>query len=433
MPFSTDTRTLQPGDTYVAIRGERYDGHDFVQQAFDKGASDAVTERTITGVRPDRVTVVPNTVIHLAELAHERAGHARARVVAITGSVGKTTTRNAVAQVLEGAGPVVASVGNLNTLLGLSLTLVNSHFKSNACLVLEMGATKKGDLSEITTYFKPDISIVTNVRGVHLETFGSLDGVQEAKGELVRALGPEGIACLNADDPRTRAMIEYCRGEHLLFGVASDAQVTPQDITANPPLLGEHVIYVALAAFAAGRAMGMEPKVINEALSRIKPEKGRLNRLPGRSQSVLIDDTYNASPDAVKAALNVLDKHPAERRVVFLGDMLELGSAEHAEHVSALREAARIADIVYGCGLRMQLAVNELPPEMARFVRGFPSSEEIASELAHGRVYRPKRGDVILVKGSQGARMERVSRALLAENVSPESVLPRQTEAWLSI
>lgn len=433
MPYSTDTRTLQPGDTYVAIRGERHDGHDFVRQAFDRGASDAVTEREIKGVRVDKVTIVPDTIIHLAELASERVTRARARVVAITGSVGKTTTRNAVAQVLESAGPVVASVGNLNTLLGLSLTLVNSDLKPNACLVLEMGATKKGDLSEITTYFRPDISIVTNVRGVHLETFGSLDGVQEAKSELVRALGPDGIACLNADDPRTRAMVAYCKGEHLLFGVAPDAQITPLDITADLPLLGEHVIYVALAAFAAGKAMGMEPKVINEALCRLRPEKGRLNRLPGRSQSILIDDTYNASPDAVKVALNVLDKHPAERRIVFLGDMLELGSVEHAAHVSVLHEAAKIADLVYGCGSRMQQAVDELPPEMARYVRGFPSSEEVASELAHGRIYRPKRGDVILVKGSQGARMERVSRALLAEHVSPESVLPRQTEAWLSI
>ncbi|MDE2769749.1 MAG: UDP-N-acetylmuramoyl-tripeptide--D-alanyl-D-alanine ligase [Bacteroidota bacterium] len=433
MPFSTDTRTLQPGDTFVAIRGERHDGHDFVQQAFDRGASDAVTERKIAGVREDQLTIVPNTVIHLAELAHERVARARARVVAITGSVGKTTTRNAVAQVLQGAGPVVASVGNLNTLLGSSLTLVNSDLRSNACLVLEMGATKKGDLSEITTYFKPDVSIVTNVRGVHLETFGSLDGVEEAKGELVRALGPDGIACLNADDPRTRAMVAYCRGEHLFFGIAPDAQITPLDITANISLLGDHVIYVALAAFAAGRAMGMEPKVINEALCRIKPEKGRLNRLPGKSQSVLIDDTYNASPDAVKAALNVLDKHPAERRVVFLGDMLELGSVEHEEHLSALREAASIADYVYGCGPRMQLAVNELPPEIALNVRGFQSSKEIASELVRGRIYRPKRGDVILVKGSQGARMERVSRALLAEDISPESVLPRQTAAWLAI
>ena len=433
MPFSTDTRTLQPGDTYVAIRGERHDGHDFVQQAFDRGASDAVTERKIAGVREDQLTIVPNTVIHLAELAHERVVRARARVVAITGSVGKTTTRNAVAQVLQGAGPVVASVGNLNTLLGLSLTLVNSDLRSNACLVLEMVATKKGDLSEITTYFKPDVSIVTNVRGVHLETFGSLDGVEEAKGELVRALGPDGIACLNADDSRTRAMVAYCRGEHLFFGIAPDAQITPLDITANISLLGDHVIYVALAAFAAGRAMGMEPKVINEALCRIKPEKGRLNRLPGKSQSVLIDDTYNASPDAVKAALNVLDKHPAERRVVFLGDMLELGSVEHEEHLSALREAASIADYVYGCGPRMQLAVNELPPEIALNVRGFQSSKEIASELVRGRIYRPKRGDVILVKGSQGARMERVSRALLAEDISPESVLPRQTAAWLAI
>ncbi len=433
MPFSTDTRTLQPGDTYVAIRGERHDGHDFVQQAFDRGASNAVTERIITGVRADRVTIVPDTIVHLAELAHERVARARARVVAITGSVGKTTTRNAVAQVLENAGPVVASVGNLNTLLGLSLTLANSEFKPNTCLVLEMGATRKGDLSEITSYFKPDISIVTNVRGVHLETFGSLEGVQEAKSELVRALGLDGIACLNADDPRTRAMVADCRGEHMLFGVAPDAQITPLDITANVPLLGEHVIYVALAAFAAGRAMGMDPKVINEALCRLKPEKGRLNRLPGRSHSTLIDDTYNASPDAVKVALNVLDKHPAERRIVFLGDMLELGSIERAAHVSALRQAAKIADLVFGCGPRMQQAVNELPPEMSRYVYGFPSSEEVASELTHGRIYRPKRGDVIMVKGSQGARMERVCRALLAEHVSPESVLPRQTEAWLSI
>lgn len=177
----------------------------------------------------------------------------------------------------------------------------------------------------------------------------------------------------------------------------------------------------------------MDPEVINEALCRLKPEKGRLNRLPGRGQSILIDDTYNASPDAVKVALNVLDEHPAERRVVFLGDMLELGSVERAAHVSALREAAKIADLVCGCGPRMQQAINELPLEIAQYVRGFPSSEEVVSELAHGRVYRPKRGDVILVKGSQGARMERVSRVLLAEHVSPESVLPRQTEAWLSI
>ena len=433
MPFSTDTRTLRPGDTYVAIRGERHDGHDFVQEAFKRGASGVVTERKIAGVSTDRVIVVPDTVIYLAELAREKIEQACTRVIAITGSVGKTTTRSAIAQVLKSAGPVVASVGNLNTLLGLSLTLVNSDLKPNTCLVLEMGATKKGDLSEITTYFKPDISIVTNVRGVHLETFGSLDGVQEAKSELVRALGPAGIACLNADDPRTRAMVTYCRGEHLLFGIAPDAQITPLDITANIPLLGGHVIYVALAAFAAGRAVGMEPEVINEALCRLKPEKGRLNRLPGRRQSILIDDTYNASPDAVKSALDVLDKHPAERRIVFLGDMLELGPVEHAAHVSALQEAAIIADLVYGCGPRMQAAVNELPPKLARYVQGFPSSKEVASKLAHGRVYRPKRGDVILVKGSQGARMERVSRVLLAEHISPKSVLPRQTEAWLSI
>lgn len=434
MAFSIDTRTLEKGDTYVAIHGERYDGHDFVHEAFRKGASSAVVERQwVGGGRENKLHIVPDSIIYLAEIARSKVYQADARIIAITGSMGKTSTRKAVTRVLRATGPVVSSIGNLNTLLGLSLTIANSSLKTNSCLVLEMGASQKGDLKEICQYFKPDISIVTNVRGVHLEMLGSIEGVQREKSELVRALDSTGVACLNADDPRTRAMITECRGRHVLYGVADDAEITPPMITAKVSLLGQHVMYILLAALAAGTVLGIDPKTINEALSGLKPEKGRLNRLPGKNGSTLIDDTYNASPDAVEAALEVLREHTARRRIVFLGDMLELGAMEQQAHKSVLQKAIISADIIYGSGPRMQEAAAALPEELRQRVYCLANSHEIEHELSRDRIYCPEPGDVILVKGSQGARMERISRALLSESTSPESVLPRQTKAWLSI
>lgn len=433
MSFSTDTRTIRAGDTYLAIRGERYDGHEFVQQAFRKGASSAVVERVIEGVPEGQLHIVPDTIAYIAEVARSKVQHAQSPIVAITGSVGKTTTRNAVTQVLRAAGPVVSSVGNLNTVLGLSLTLANRKLTPDTRLVLEMGAGKKGDLHEICQYFRPDISIVTNVRRVHLEMFGSIEEIKREKGELVRALDEKGIACLNADDPRTRAMIKECKGQHILYGTAEDAHVKPAQITTKVSLLGEHVIYILLAAFAAGIAVGLEPEMINHVFKGLKPEKGRLNRLPGRHGSTLIDDTYNSSPDAVHAALAVLHQQPAERRVVFLGDMLELGSIEQEAHRDVLETAITVADLVIGSGPRMQAAAQQLPSELRQSVQTFTDSQELVSELTMDKIYIPEPGDVILVKGSQGARMERVSRALLDEDIPPESVLPRQTQAWLAI
>ncbi len=433
MSFSIDTRTLREGDTFVAIKGERFDGHDFVQQAFRQGASKVIVERAVEGGRGDNFQIVQNTTTYLAEVASNKVKQANAKVIAITGSMGKTTTRKAVAQVLSAAYPVISSVGNLNTTLGLSLTLANSNLEDHTYLVLEMGASQKGDLKEICQYFRPDISVVTNVRGVHLEMLGSIEGVQQEKSELVRALGDNGIACLNADDPRTRAMMAECKGRHLLYGRAKDAKITPREITAEVPLLGEHVIYILLAAFAVGTSVGLPPKLINEALCSLKTEKGRLNPLPGKNESVLIDDSYNASPDAVKVALDVLRRYTAQRRIAFLGDMLELGTTEQEAHEEVLKKAIENADLIYGCGPRMRAAAKELPAALSLHVECVSDSKEFEHELNCGRIYQPESGDVILVKGSQGARMERISRALLAESISPASVLPRQTEAWLSI
>lgn len=433
MAYSTDTRTLQPGDTFVAIPGERYDGHDFVAAALKQGAARAIVERQVDGVNSARLQIVDDTTLYLARKAGQRVQQSGCTVVAITGSIGKTTTKNAIATVLGAAFPVCASRGNLNTLLGLSITLVNQSIGARSKLVLEMGASAKGDLSGICEYFKPDISVVTNVRGVHLETFGSLEGVQQAKGELVRALDADGLACLNGDDPLSGPLSGWCAGYRVTFGKHSGCDVTPADITATLPLLGPHAIYVAMAAFAVGRACGMLPETINSALSHLEAEKGRLCQLQGRNGAVLIDDSYNASPDAMCSALEVVSGLSAERRIVFMGDMLELGPTAVEQHCQLIELALACADRVIVVGSIGRAASTRLRPSAARQVKVLDDSAEVALLLKEGKLYVPETGDVVLIKGSQGARMERISRALLDERIDPAAVLPRHTPAWLAI
>lgn len=435
MTYSTDTRTLQPGETYVAIRGETHDGHDFVAQAVQKGAAAVVTERDLdpSVMGGAEVIRVESALDHLTGLASEKVRQSGARVVAITGSVGKTSTRAAVVAVLGEAFPVVASEGNKNTPLGLSLTVLNREFGPGHVLVLEMGARLAGDLGELCRLFPPTVSVVTNVKAVHVETLGSIDGVQREKSSLVRALGPDGTACLNGDDPRTRAMADLHPGRTLLYGTGPDCSLGPEHVTADLPILGDHAVYTALAAFAVGHALGMDGGAINRGLEGIQPEKGRLAKLRGRGESVLVDDTYNASPEAALAALRVLAGLEAERRVAVLGDMLELGETEVEQHVEVLTAAADHADRVFAVGRIMGRAVEALPPDVRERVTAVESSAALAEAVRDGRELAPRPGDAVLVKGSQGARMERVSEALLHPDLDPADWLPRQTEAWKQI
>ncbi|MEL6772552.1 MAG: UDP-N-acetylmuramoyl-tripeptide--D-alanyl-D-alanine ligase, partial [Bacteroidota bacterium] len=314
MAFSTDTRTIQPGDTFVAIRGETHDGHDFVAQAAAKGAIGVVAERAVEVPEGVTVTHVEDSVAYLVAEAQAKIAAVRPAIVAITGSVGKTTTRAALEAVLAEAFPVVASEGNRNTPLGLALLILNRTITPDTVMVLEMGARLKGDLKELCAYFPPTVSVITNVRGVHVETFGSIEGVQREKSELVRALDRDGTAILNGDDPRVRQMAAVNNGRSVYYGTGEDNDLRPALISADLPLLGDHAVLTALAAYGAGQALGMTDAQINAGLAKIKPEKGRLNRLRGINGSTLIDDTYNASPDPVRAALRVLRDHEARRR-----------------------------------------------------------------------------------------------------------------------
>jgi UDP-N-acetylmuramoyl-tripeptide--D-alanyl-D-alanine ligase len=449
MTYSKDTRTITPGEVYVAIEGEHYDGHDFIPEAIEKGASGIVTEQDLTEQdlteqdlddRDVEVIRVDDSIGYLTEQATEKIARLDPDIAAITGSMGKTTTKAALRAVLKEAfDHVVVSAGNKNTPLGLSLLVLNTEITPETKLVLEMGARLPGDLKVLCRYFPPDVSIITNVRRVHIETFGSIEGVQREKSELVRALTPDGTACLNGDDERVMAMNEVNAGAAITYGLEGGCDVGPERLTARLPSLGEPAQYTALAAMSAGRAFGLSDEQINAGLEQMEPEKGRLRRLRGRSGSVLIDDSYNASPEAVRAALGVLDEqaeeqrdeHGQTRRVAFLGDMLELGETEVEQHTEILSEALDAVDVLHAVGALMARGAEALPPGKRERVTLHETSSALADALRlGGAVYEPQRGDVILVKGSQGPRMERVSEALLHEDLDPADVLPRQSQSW---
>ncbi len=429
MAFSTDTRTLQPGDTYVAIRGETHDGHDFVADAVAKGAAAVVVEQDVDAggaevIRADDATG------WLVQRASARLKDLDLAAVGITGSVGKTTTRTAIGAVLRQAFRVQTSEGNKNTPLGLALTLLNADLAPDTVLVLEMGARMPGDIKELRTAFPLTVGVATNVRGVHLETMGSLDGIEREKSEIVRGLSRGGTAVLNGDDPRTRRMADVTDGKVVTFGTGADCDVRPEHVTATLPILGDHAIYTALVATAVGRAFGMEPDAITRGLEAIEPEAGRLRRLAGRNGSTLIDDTYNASPDATVSALGVLADLPATRRTAFLGDMLELGDDEVEQHRDVLAHALRQSDRVVAVGPIMEQAIGQLEDRDA--VLFYPDSQDAADAVRSGAL-AVETGEVLLVKGSQGTRMERVSEALLSPDLDPADVLPRQTPQWKAI
>ena len=444
MAYSTDTRTLQPGDTYVAIVGETHDGHDFVADAVQKGAAAVVVERDpgpLAGAVPDGVAAgvdvvqTPSSVGYLVERASERVRQLGLPTVAITGSVGKTTARTAIGAVLSQAFRVQSSVGNLNTPLGLALTLLNADLTPDTVLVLEMGARLPGDIADLCDAFPPTVGVVTAVRGVHLETLGSLDGVEREKSSIVRALSARGTAVLNGDDPRVRRMADVTAGAVVSFGTGADCDVRPEHVTATLPILGDPGLYTALAATAVGRAFDMEAEAITRGLEAMEPEPGRLRRLLGRAGSVLVDDTYNASPDATKAALDVLAGLDADRKTAVLGDMLELGATEIEQHTDVLRHALATADRVWAVdspqGL-MDKAVARLADDERHHVETFGSAHQAAAAVRDGALGLGP-GDAVLVKGSQGARMERISEALLGPDLDPAAVLTRQTPQWKAI
>jgi UDP-N-acetylmuramoyl-tripeptide--D-alanyl-D-alanine ligase len=425
---TTDSRDVRAGDLFVCLRGERHDGHDFAAAALRAGAAAVVVERELGGLRPQ--LVVGSCVLALAALAAQarRAllGPGGPFVAGITGSNGKTTTKDLVAAVLAPLGPVVASEKSFNNALGVPLTLLRLSRATRAAAV-ELGSNAPGEIAALAALVRPQVGVITNVQPAHLQGFGSVEGVRREKAALLAVLEGPRVAVLNRDDPSFGALAAAAPGPVLSFGCAPQADVRATRVECRPggtrfrldgrravslQLLGRHAVSNALAALAVARAAGVDEDAAVDALARVASPPGRLavRRLRGLT---VVDDTYNANPGSLAAGLAALAQARLPGRlVVVAGEMLELGEASAALHAQAGRQVADAhAELLVAVGAR---AADVVAGARAG---GLPAAACLACETqaqAEGVLREALRaGDVVLFKGSRGARVEALIASLV--------------------
>ena len=425
--ISIDSRTLTSGALFVALKGESADGHDFAAAAAERGASGLLVERQLPIDRPQ--IVVPDTLAALTACARARRRAFTGPVVAITGSNGKTTTKEMVGAMLSVRGPSLVTRGNLNNHIGVPLTLLSLR-ADHQYAVVEMGANHRGEIAHLASIAEPGIGIVTNAGAAHLEGFGSLDGVAEGKGELFAGLPPDGTAILNADDRYVSRWRSLAAGRRVLtFGLenaeysarnirSSLGEGTPRlefelaapggTVPVRLALAGMHNLRNALGAAAAAQAAGASLDDVAAGLAAMRPVKGRLEFKPAVNGAVLVDDSYNANPGSLKAGLDAFRSFAGARWLV-LGDMMELGTAAdelHREIGAYARESG--VERLLAVGQRAKGAADAFGPGGAWF-------EKVEDLIAEAR--RSLRADVaVLVKGSRANRLERVTQALAPES-----------------
>jgi len=431
---STDTRSIPSGSAFVALRGERFDGHDFLAEAARSGAACAVVLRERAGAVPAGLPalLVDDTLRALGAIARHHRLRFALPVVGVTGSNGKTTTREMIAAILATRGPVLKTEGNLNNEVGVPLTLLRLD-ASHAAAVIEMGMNRRGEIGRLTALAEPRVGVVTNAYPAHLEGLGTVDGVADAKGELYKGLPADGIVVANADDPRMlhrarksgRRVLTFSGGQDreadvVVLDVLSEDPdgmrfllgIGTKELEVTLPLVGAHNAVNAAAAAAAALALGCTDREIVRGLAAVRTvgRRLRIERLP--SGVLLVDDCYNANPASMKAALATLRKLAGTgRAVAALGDMLELGAAEADLHRELGADAARTGLAALATfGPRSRLAHE------AALAAGVPAADAFHTEdpqaLAAFVRERLRPGDVLLVKGSRGMKLERLVEAL---------------------
>lgn len=431
-----DSRADLRGVLFVALQGERVDGHEFVLDAAGHGARGALVRRDWQAppalAAGTALIRVDDPLTALQDLARWWRARNDVQVIGITGSIGKTSTKEVIASVLSRRFKTLKSQGNLNNEIGLPLTFLNlqpDHRKA----VLEMGAGYAlGELTFLCEIAKPQIAVVTIVAPVHLERMGTLENIALNKSELVRSLPHDGTAVLNGDDPLVRAMREVTNARVLLYGLDEGNDLRATDVVSHGlqgvhftfvitatgdswrirlPLLGRHSVHTALAAAGAAYAAGMSWNDIVESLQKLDAQV-RLLVVPGWNGSTLIDDTYNAAPESTLAALNLLDEMKG-RKVAVLGDMLELGPYTQEAHLKVARRASVAADRLVVVGSLGKLIGEEalragMPPQSVFFAADNAQVVEYLKRIL-------KQGDYVLVKGSRGLHMEEIIYGLKAE------------------
>lgn len=420
--YSIDSRTVSGGDLFFAVKGERLDGHDFVEQALGRSAVAAVIakEQALRFSVKTSLLVVDDTLAALQALGSAVRRLWGKTVVGLTGSTGKTTTKEAVAHLLATRYRVLKTEGNLNNHFGLPLTLMKLEPEHDIA-VIEMGMNHAGEITALAKMAAHDVAVVTNVAPVHLEFFASVADIARAKYELIETLHAGGTAVLNCDDEYVSQFGRDFRGKVVTYGLGASADVRAENIEmrgtsgsvfdmvagsvrerASLPLVGRHNIYNALAAVATALQRGLNPSEAVAALAGLQPQdkRGQLLELGG---ATLINDCYNANPKAMAAMVDVLASMPAKRRIVVAGEMLELGPTAPELH---RRTGAYMAEkkVDFVLGVRGLAAEVVAAAKQGGVVAEFVETPEAAGERL-ARELRP--GDVVLLKASRGVRLER--------------------------
>lgn len=435
--ISIDTRTIARGEAFFAIQGEARDGHDFVPAAIKAGAALAVVARERRDAMPADapLLVVPDVLEALRDLARAARARSRAKIVAVTGSVGKTGTKEALRLVLTKCGPTHASAASYNNHWGVPLSLARLP-ASVRYAVFEIGMNHAGEIAPLTRLVRPHIAIVTGVEPVHLEYFGSVEAIADAKAEIFLGLEPGGAAVINRDSPHYGRLAQAAAaagaarivsfGAHeeadarlLSVSLQADAsavhaRILGSEVTYKLGAPGRHVVMNSLAVLAAASLVGADLALAALALAALEPPTGRGQRialvLPGGGSATLIDESYNANPASMRAALALLGQTPVGRRgrrIAVMGDMLELGSAGVDLHRALVEPIlSEGVDLVFCAGPLMRSLWEALPSER----RG--GYAETAAALEPQVIAAIRDGDAVVVKGSLGSRMGPIVKAL---------------------
>ena len=435
--ISTDSRTVGEEDLFIALKGPRFDGHHFALEALAKKAGGVVIEedkaRDIrwNGYRQKAVIAVKDTLRALGDLARDRRRRYRTPVVALTGSNGKTTTKEMIAVCLETTFPILKTRENLNNLIGLPLILLNLTEKERV-VILEMGMNVPGEIRRLTEIAEPDVGLITNIQKVHLEGMGSLERVKEEKGELFRRMRRDGTILVNQNDPYVIDLASEFSGQKITFGVEKSADVMAKEIRLRGadgtsfklilegeeievalPLLGRYFVSDALAAIGVASLFGVEVKKAKEALEHFQPFSMRMEIIHLEGGKTLINDTYNANPRSMELALETLAEMKGKgRAIAVLGDMLELGDFTEEAHQQLGEKVEELSiDLLLTMGEKAPLVVESairhgFEPKRTRVVESHSEAISILKEVI-------QEGDWILVKGSRRMAMEKIVEGLI--------------------
>jgi UDP-N-acetylmuramoyl-tripeptide--D-alanyl-D-alanine ligase len=424
---SIDTRTLQPGDLFVALQGEGRDGHAFVADALAKGSAGAMVHRAVPA--GGNLLHVDDTLAALARIGAFARTRSSARVVAVTGSVGKTTTKEMLRTILSAIAPTHAAVASYNNQWGVPLTLARMPPDTAFC-VAEIGMNHAGEIAPLARLTRPHVAVITAIENAHVGYLGSIEAIADEKASIVTGLEPGGRVVLPIDSPlfpRLRdaagrlpiltfgtsraADVRLIEAETGADGSMVAAEIAGVDVRFRLAAPGHHMAMNAMAALAAAHAFGLDPAAAAHALESFAPVIGRGARrpllLPG-GRALLLDESYNGNGASMRAALEVLRLQPARRRIAVLGDMLELGDAGPSEHAALAPDVVRSADLVFVCGPLMTSLFDAMPAAQRA------GRAEDSAALAGLAAAAVEPGDAILVKGSLGMRMKTIVQALEA-------------------